>query len=94
MTQQEKDDISIFLMSQDARICHHAGRSNHFEHQLHKVMEILRNEELTASAKVLKLKDKLGMNATNTHSAELVEKLKAQLAAIEADDGSTADDYL
>jgi hypothetical protein len=86
MTQQERDDLSIFLMSQDMRISDLAGKSNHYEYQVRKVMEILRDEDLTAAAKVAKLKDKLGMNATNNVSAERIKVLKAQLAAIEANE--------
>jgi hypothetical protein len=65
MTQQERDDLSIFLMSQDARIAENARRAAHFEWKVHEVMAILNDKDLTAAAKVRNLRHELGMDATN-----------------------------
>jgi len=84
MNQEEKDQLSIFMMAQDGRITDQAGRANHFEEQIRMVMRILKDTDLTAAAKVKKLKDKLGMNATNrVMTVEQIAALQKQLADVE-----------
>ena len=63
MNQSERDELSIFMMSQDGRITELAERANYFESQVWEVKSILRDSDLTPTAKIRELKSYLGMSA-------------------------------